>query len=214
MFRHLLALLRSRSLLAPVLALACAAGTGSARAQELGTAGNLAFGAERLFGLYFESRGYELPGGADVDRDVTVIGLGWGLSAARALLTVPRLGIDYFIDEHFTLGGSFGIAAVSEDDDDGVGILLHARAGYALRLSHEIAFWPRGGLTFATVAGDGDINVFAFTLEGMFTFSLHDGWAFLAGPVLDLGVVGEIEDADYHEILFGIMFGLEGWLDV
>ena len=199
---------------AVVLALAAVATSGSARAQELGTAGNLAFGAERMFGLYFESRGVEGPGGVDFDQDVTVVGLGWSLNVQYALLTIPRLGIDYFIDEHFTVGGSFGIASVSVEEFDALGVLLHARAGYALRLSHEIAFWPRGGLTFATIAGDADQNVFSFTLEGMFTFSLRDGWAFLAGPVLDLGVVGEDDDNDYHEILFGIMVGIEGWVDV
>jgi hypothetical protein len=200
-----------------VLTIAIAGGggfSGSAHAQELGSAGNLAFGAERLFGLYFESRSREVGGGVDIDMDTTVIGLGWSLGAQFALLTIPRLGIDYFVNEHLTLGGSFGVASVSIEDVDYIGILLAARAGYALRLSHEIAFWPRGGLTFATAGGDADVNVFSITLEGMFSFSLRDGWSFLAGPVLDLGVVGEWGDGDYTEILFGIMFGLEGWVDI
>jgi hypothetical protein len=200
--------------LALVLALGCVAASGTARAQELGTAGNLAFGAERLFGLYFASRGREVAGNVDLDMDTTVIGLGWSLEKSFALLTIPRLGIDYFITENFTVGGSFGLASVSIEDNDVLGVLFAARAGYALRLSHEIAFWPRGGLTFAMAGADADINVFSFTLEGMFSFSLRDGWSFLAGPVLDLGVVGEWGDGDYTEILLGLMVGLEGWVDV
>lgn len=202
------------SLLVAAVLAAGALASSSANAQELGTKGNLAFSAERLFGLYFESRGYEGPGGIDIDQDVTVIGLGWSAGPSDALLRIPRFGIDYFLDEHLTLGGSFGVASVSVENYDVVGIEIAGRVGYALRLSHDIYFWPRGGLTFATLSGDGDVNVFAITLEGMFSLSPADNWTFLVGPLLDLGFAGEYGDADYHEILFGIMFGLTGWLNI
>ena len=129
---------------------------------------------------------------------------------------MPRLGVDYFLTEHLSLGGSFGLASVSFEDEDAIGVLLAARVGYALRLTHAIAFWPRGGLTYSTANGDLiDVSVFAFTLEGMFSFAPTSGWSFLAGPVLDLGFTGEWGDtSDYTEILFGIMFGLEGHIDL
>jgi hypothetical protein len=199
--------------LALALGMAMAGPATRACAQEIGREGNLAFGAERLFGLYLEVRSID-EGPVEIDRDTTVIGIGWGLGAEYALLTIPRLGIDYFLTDNLTLGGSFGLASVSVESFDYIGFLLAGRVGYALRLSHEITFWPRGGLTFSTVAGDADVNVFALTFEGMFTFAPADNWAFLAGPVLDLGVVGEFEEADYSEILFGIMFGIEGWVDI
>lgn len=201
-----------RSFVAALLA-ACACASSSAGAQELGTPGNLAFTAERLFGLYFMSRTQER-NRVDIDLDTTVIGLGSSGGPEDALLRIPRLGVDYFVDQHLTLGGSFGLASVSVEDVDVIGIELAARVGYALRLSHEVYFWPRGGLTFVNVGGDRDQNVFALTLEGMFSLSPSDGWSFLVGPILDLGFVGEYNDADYTEILFGIMFGLTGWLNL
>jgi len=145
-----------------------------------------------------------------------VFGIGWSLVPGPGLLNMPRIGVDYFLNEHLTLGGNFGLASVSLEEQDSVGILFAARVGYALRLTHAIAFWPRGGLTFATVNGDlPDISVFAFTLEGMFSFAPTNGWSFLVGPLLDLGFTGEYEDdLDYTEFLFGIMCGLEGHIDL
>ena len=73
-----------------------------------------------------------------------------------------------------------------------------------------------GALALAYVAEprgtvDIDVNVFGVTLEGMFSIAPSDGWSFLAGPVFDLGFVGSAgEDSDYTEMLFGLMFGIEG----
>jgi hypothetical protein len=200
--------------LAPLLCAACVALSGSASAQELNAPGHLVFGAERLFGFYLDKQNFDF-GPVERNVDTTVVGIGWSMNNDGALLTIPRLGIDYFIDEHLTLGGSLGIASVSVDNSDVLGILLAARVGYALRLTHAVSFWPRGGLTFASAGGDDDVNVFAVTIEGMFTLAPSDGWAFLAGPLLDLGFTGSAgDDGDHTEILFGIMFGLTGWLEV
>jgi hypothetical protein len=194
-----------------MLFVACVALSNSASAQELLGAGHLSFGAERLFGFYLDKQSYD-PGG---DPDTTVVGIGWSFNNTSALLTIPRLGIDYFIDEHLTIGGSLGLASVSVEDSDALGILLAARVGYAIRLTHMISFWPRGGLTFATVGGDEDLSVFGLTLEGNFTLMPSDGWAFTGGPVLDFGFTGSGGDnVDHSEILIGIMFGLTGWFEV
>jgi hypothetical protein len=196
---------------------ACVAWSGGASAQELGTKGNLAFAAERLFGFYLDKQSFEA-GNVDFNEDTTGVGIGWTLTNETALLSLPRLGIDYFIDEHLTVGGSFGLASLSVENRDALGILLAGRVGYALRLTHEISFWPRGGLTFATLNVDGDAGdrtVFGLTIEGMFTLAPSEGWAFLAGPLLDLGFIGSAgDDVDHSEILFGIMLGLTGWLEV
>jgi hypothetical protein len=184
-----------------------------ARAQELGREGNLVFGAERLFGLYFDHQSIDT-GVLEYERDGTLFGIGW--QDPLSALATPRLGVDYFIDEHLTVGGNFGVFTRSVNDDDETGILVAARVGYALRLSSAIAFWPRAGITFATINADGnaDSSVVALSLEGMFSIAPSDSWSFMLGPVLDLGFAGEENDADYSEILFGIMIGLAGWFDV
>jgi hypothetical protein len=200
--------------IAPLVFAACVAFSSSASAQEFNARGHLAFGAERLFGFYLDKQNNDF-GNVETNEDTTVVGLGWSLNNSSALFTIPRLGIDYFIDEHLTLGGCFGLASVSVEDNDVLGILLAARVGYALRLTHAVSFWPRGGLTFASAGGDADFNVFGITVEGMFTLAPSDGWAFLVGPLLDLGFTGSVGDnGDHTEIMFGIMFGLAGWLEV
>jgi hypothetical protein len=186
----------------------------SASAQELNARGHLVFGAERLFGFYLDKQNTDY-GVVETNEDTTVVSIGWSMNNDSALLTIPRIGVDYFIDEHLSLGGCFGLASVSADNTDVLGILLAGRVGYALRLTHAVSFWPRGGLTFASAGADRDLSVFAITIEGMFTLAPSDGWAFLAGPLLDLGFTGsEGNDGDHTEILFGIMFGLTGWLEV
>ena len=194
------------------LALICSAAA-HVSAQELTRPRNLVFSAERVFGFYLDKRNTEYDNGVDSDDDQTVIGIGWGPSQI-GFLNTPRLGVDYFIDEHLTLGGNFGFASLSSEGFDTVGILLAGRVGYALRITNEIAFWPRGGLTFAVFTGDGDSNVFGLTLDGMFSLAVAGGWSFLAGPVFDLGFVGSSGNADYTEFLFGIMFGLEGHIEL
>lgn len=206
----------SAGAIASLLFAACAAWSGSAFAQELNGAGHLVFGAERLFGFYLDKQNYDA-GQFDRDEDTTVVGLGWTFTNPSALLTLPRVGVDYFIDEHLTVGGNFGIASISGDGPEAIGLLLAGRVGYALRISNAISFWPRGGLTFAMADGDGDANLttFGLTIEGMFTLAPSDGWAVLAGPLLDLGFLGGAGDnVDHSEILFGIMIGLTGWLEV
>lgn len=197
--------------IAPIVFFAWIALSASASAQELQAKGHLAIGAERLFGFYLDKQSFD-PGG---DPDTTVVGIGWSLGNPNALLSIPRIGVDYFIDEHLTVGGSFGLASVSVEEFDELGILLAGRVGYAIRLTNAISFWPRGGLSFATAGGDADLSVFGITLEGNFSFMPSDGWAFTAGPIIDLGFTGSGgDDIDHSEILFGIMFGLMGWLEV
>lgn len=205
--RHLFACL--------VVALLCAASQ-RAGAQELTRKGNLVISAERVFGFYLDKRNYDADNGPEVDRDQTVIGIGWGYALGSSLMNAPRVGVDYFIDEHLTVGGNFGIGSVNLEDTSSVAILLAGRVGYALRLTNSIAFWPRGGLSLAVVTGDFDNTVFGLTLDGNFSFSpTNGGWSFLAGPVIDLGFVGSAGDnISYTEFMFGLMAGIEGHIEL
>jgi hypothetical protein len=194
--------------------LVAAARPDRARAEELGNRGNLVFGAERLFGFYLDKQSSDV-GGRSLHNDSTVVGLGWGNSVS--MLTTPRLGADYFLTDNFSLGGNLGFVSTSGDAPTSTGVLFGARAGYALRLSHAVAFWPRAGLTYASVSVQGSPdswNVFALTLDAPFTIAPSEGFAFTAGPVLDLGFTGAQFGPDYTEVLFGLMFGLSGWLSL
>jgi hypothetical protein len=182
-----------------------------ARAEEIGHKGNLVISAERLFGIYIDNQSVDRGAAPDRVDDHTVFGLGWG--NASGTLTTPRLGIDYFLTDALTLGGNFGFFShnidVGNQSATVTGVLFAARVGYALRLGHAVSFWPRGGLTYTTLSGGS--NILALTVDAPFTLSPSEGFAILAGPVLDLGLTGKENGANYSEVLFGLMVGLAGW---
>jgi hypothetical protein len=188
-----------------------------AHAEELGSRGNLVFSADRLFGLYFTHLSIETSPNTDAQVDATSIGLGWTLSETSTL-TIPRLGVDYFLSRAFTLGGSIGFWSGSPEDQlTRTAFLLAARVGYALRLSHSVSFWPRGGFTYTTVSvedSNADNYTFAVTIEAPFVFAITEGFAFTVGPNLDLGFLAERASRDASETLFGLMVGLSGWTNL
>lgn len=185
-------------------------------AQELGTKGNFVFNVERLFGFYVDKQSIDV-GPVTNHISTTDISLGW--NAAPTALTFPRLGLDYFIDEHFTIGGNFGLFTRSRDagaNSDDTGILFGVRGGYALRLSHAVSFWPRVGLSYAKVSGgaglSADAHLVSLGLEGMFSLAPSENWSFLLGPTIDVGIDGAVGNNDMTENCFGIMAGVLGWI--
>jgi hypothetical protein len=205
------------ALLLGVLGVLCQSGRVSA--EELGAKGNFTFAAERLFGFYIDKQSVS-NNGVTVDTDATDFSLGWNHSPSG--LTLPRLGVDYFITDHVTLGGTLGVYSVTTDrgapgfsaSGDETGVFFGARAGYALRISHAVSFWPRGGFTYFTINNHrptADEHLLALTLEGMFTLAPSENWAILVGPAVDLGLTGRTNGNDLSEQSFGILAGLVGW---
>ena len=47
-----------------------------------------------------------------------------------------------------------------------------------------------------------------------FTLSPAEHVAILAGPVLEIALTGKQSRLDYDEVLFGLMLGLIGWVDL
>jgi hypothetical protein len=182
----------------------------SAQAQSLGKEGDLSVAAERLSGLSIGSVGVDPdgpPGEFETDyvsfRLLTSDTVGSDALGAAPVFSTPRIGIDYFLVESVSLGGSLGLATTSWDDDDGddfstTTFLLALRAGYWIPLNATFAFWPRGGLTIisSSQSDDGDNEVSttlpALSLEAPLMISL--GPAFLqVAAALDVSVAGSGE---------------------
>jgi hypothetical protein len=198
-----------------VLAMWLAVDPARVEAEELGSKGNLVFSAERLFGVFFDHLTIEETNNIDRKTDATVIGLGWG--AGDSPLLTPRLGIDYFLGNAFTLGGSVGFLSFSRNDNTTTAFMLSFRAGYALRLGHSVSLWPRAGFSYYGYSyenSDADTNMFALTIDVPFAFALTEGFALTLGPVIDLGFLGERADRDATETMFGLSFGLAGWTNL
>ena len=181
-----------------MLALA-AASLAAARssAQPLGQHGDVSFAADRLMGLYFHDEG----------GSVTLFGLG-GPPPASAPYTTPRLAFDFFVVDHLSVGGAmaYGLADPEGRRNSFDGILLAPRVGYAIDIGDSFGFWPRGGFTFRDFEGNDEL---ALTFEGAFWAAPTQHFAFLFGPALDLGLVGDGDEARS----FGVVSaGLLGWL--
>ena len=199
------------SLLALSVLVCCALSARAAHAEELPSRQNLVFSAERLFGFYIDNVTRELNGVDDTTHH-TVLGLGW--SASPTPLSLPRLGIDYFINNGLTLGGNIGFVSATTDGNTVTGFLIGARVGYAVRLGHSVTLWPRGGISYTALEPEGNqagSKMFALSFDVPFAIAPTEGFAFLLGPTLDLGIAGERGDVDASELLFGLIIGLCGW---
>jgi len=168
----------------------------TASAQVLGSDGDAAFAGERLMGVYLYDEGGE----------VTAFGLGapvpaWGYTNAR-------LGIDYFVSRHFSIGGAFAYFSVAPDGrgDGPDGFLIAPRVGYAIDIGRSFGFWPRGGVTIRDRGGDSEL---ALTLEGLFWAAPAPHFAFTFGPAFDIGIAG---DGDESRSLGLLTAGVLGWI--
>ena len=228
------------------VALSVAFATTSAFSQEFGKSGDFSIAVERVFAIH-KSKVYEenwVAGEPDWEDSYTGISFGWrGPSAISRAgrpqassnpLDVPRFSFDYFILEHLSLGGSLGYSSISDADDSQEGFsedstssfLFNPRVGYALMFSSAVGFWPQGGLSYYSITHDETHSESGLTLTINLPFVLSPAThlAFMAGPYLDLGMLGTIDydggfggdppppdhDRTYRSI--GLQFGLMGWL--
>ncbi len=173
-----------------------------ALAQNFGQKGDLSISADRLFGLYLTN---------DVAlSDGFLMALGIGPIVAFPY-TTARLGVDYFVIDHLSVGGNLGIIFGDDNnsfggDDDFTAFLIEPRVGYAVNISDKFGIWPRGGITFFDI---DDFDGFALTLEAPFFFTPTDGFGLAFGPSFDIELAGDGDEG----FVFGIVStGVFGWL--
>jgi len=183
-----------RKIIGPA-AFALLAAYASPSAADMGARARVTFAADRLMGIYVFDRG-----GSD-----TTFGLG-GPPAGGHPYEGARLGIDFFVIDHLSLGGSFIFA--SHDNDSH--LLLYPRIGYAIDFSRAFGFWPRGGLTYRNDdLRRGNDDELALTFEAMFYGAPAEHFAFIFGPVFDFGFVGDSpKSANFGILTFGVL----GWI--
>jgi hypothetical protein len=187
-------------------------------------------------------------------------GIGLAAGQNQAVVTgsfynTPRVGFDYAVIDHLTIGGSIAFATTlgasetvsrgagsqSNDVAKGTYFAIAPRIGYAIPLTDQFTFWPRGGLSFnlahvsypdetqgnITVQHTANLSLWALSLEPMFVFTPVNHFGFYAGPVLDIPLTGSASDhrtntpgpnqtldtsVDFSEFHFGITAGLLGYL--
>lgn len=166
-----------------------------ASAQTFGRRGNFSFAADRLMGLYLFD--------ADGQNTEFIMGLGGPPRAGMGEFNSPRLGLDGFVTNGLSIGGSLWIW--HHGNADWTGFLVAPRVGYAIPIGRHFGFWPRGGLTLWDGNHRDDDGV-ALTGEALFWGS-PDKWGFLFGPTLDF----QLNHAHAHSL--GLLAaGVFGWL--
>ena len=254
-----------------------------AQAQDkpgtFGEEGQFIFGADRLFSLFDYTSNTYTNNNVNPSQSLTITGTSmsffWGTNSIQGasnvggltaiggggnpnFYTPPRLGFDYTIIPHltiggeviafFTLGGSSttqqGAQSQSVNSPSGNTFGIAPRVGYIIGMNDMISFWLRGGLSYynATVSqtdnnckggttGSDSANLwnFGLDLDPQIVISPIPHFAFMAGPALDWGFVGNASSSapninnagqcngtttttvNYTSVNFGINGGLLGW---
>lgn len=221
--------------------------TREAKAQEetLPGQGSVVFGAERMFGIY-SYKGTAERDNAKYTQNGTQFSLLWGANGTSGGVennfdAMPRIGVDFFVTEGLSLGGSIGYYTSSgeqklevpgqptdsEDLDDLTAVAFAPRVGYLIPLGERAGFWPRGGITYVSFKDeqpDNDkttITSWQLSAEAMFFLAPVEHFAFVLGPVIDFPIGGTVEtennnvaqpDQDLRWQNLGIAVGLAGYL--
>jgi hypothetical protein len=195
--------------------LQCAFGTlallvsSSAWAQTFGEKGQLAISAERLFGFVHNSstetfNGQDTTTKTDsftlLSSTITPVNGGTGGLA----FSQPRVAGDYFVIDNLSVGAALGYSHVSftrptmanfDVSTSADSWTFAPRVGYSILFNDMIGIWPRGGFTYRSFSSGADGgHLFALTLEAPFTFSLIPHVVFTAGPTVDFGLGGKLDN--------------------
>jgi hypothetical protein len=226
-----------------VLLLGSVASAQPAGPNEFGHQGQLIFSADRLVPLFAFSSNHmdsfaPVPG-SQADNwttNQTSISFFWGNNGSIApnasgagindvgtsnVFQVPRLGVDYALMDHFTLGGDLilfftlggstthhvqngGVTSDTTNTSPGVLVFGFApRAGYVLNLNPQFALWLRGGLSFyqgqskrtdtaTNTTFTDSFNTLGLDLDPQLVWAPMPHFAFTAGPAFDLGFGGHV----------------------
>jgi hypothetical protein len=193
-----------------------------AQKTSFGEPGEFIVSADRLFSLLaFSDVQTDEIGAATKTTDtsqLTAVSLFAGGSAQDIFFTVPRVGLDYVIGSHLTLGGELilygtlgrnasqqtqGAGSMNQPNPPTVFLFGAApRVGYLLPLTEQFAFWPRGGISWYTESANGpdstipltqnSVDQLAIDLDPQFVWSPVPHFGITAGPTLDIPIAGGV----------------------
>jgi hypothetical protein len=156
-------------------------------------------------------------------------------SPASSLTNIPRLALDFFVVESFSVGGSLMYLSRSsevETDDETTDLgtdtlwMIHPRVGFAYAIDETFSIWPRLGITYVSSTSESDngdkttTSGLELTGDVMFGISPFSHFAILVGPFLDLGLsgktkfepnAGDSQEADTTLTSFGLAVSIVGY---
>lgn len=175
---------------------------GTAAADDLGGAGQIAISSDLQLSFTSTSTKAAAEGAEDPD-STTVITL--------------RPALDYFVAESISIGGHLGYTSSSTGDLKSSSISIGPRVGYALPLGEGLAFWPKVGITYATLSFDngqvdGSGNKMSLDVFAPVAIQPAEHFFIGIGPMvsMDLSSKVEGEDAD-KQTTIGLMTQVGGY---
>jgi hypothetical protein len=207
------------------------------KAGGFGEQGQFIFGADRLFSLFSYTSNQYTNTQVNPNQSVTITGtsmsLLWGTNALSGaanapglpaggnpnIYAPPRLGFDYTIIPHLTIGGelivffTLGGSTTTSQGNNSVSVGspgantfgVAPRAGYIIGINDLLSIWLRAGFSYynmntslsdagCTGGSSGNdtnnLNVFGIDLDPQLVISPVNHFAFTAGPALDWGFAG------------------------
>jgi hypothetical protein len=220
------------------LALGAALGTmlvaPAAHAQDkggdFGEQGEFIFGADRLFSVFaYTSNIYSLPGQTgNTTSNGTEMGLFWGGNGVAGgtgggvfaagnpnFYSPPRLGFDYTVIPHLTIGGELYAwftpgqnnttptgngTSTTNPSPTGSAFGIAPRVGYIFGMSDMLSIWLRGGVSYYVsnwnsnapngCSASASLDAFGLDIDPQLVISPVRHFAFTVGPSLDWGFLG------------------------
>jgi hypothetical protein len=200
-------------------------------------AGTIAFSGERLTGFYHTILTAS-SGPISIESTIDHFSL-LGMEADGPW-NLPRIGIDGFVVDGLSIGGTVFVShrAVSTDSSVAAGglvitgggngsvtdFLIAPRVGYAAMFTDSVGMWPRAGVSYFHESispdngNDASLHFVSFELEAPFIFALTNGFALTAGPTLGIAIDGSYGqdnspvDVTEKYTSFGLGAGFMGWL--
>jgi hypothetical protein len=187
--------------------------------------GTFALGAERLTGM-FHSEEKTGNGASQGTTSIALLG-NTGYSPVAQAWQFPRVGLDGFIIDGLSLGGSFVVMHRSPETTSTTDLLVAPRIGFAYMFSRVVGIWPRFSLAYwhqweNPDQGPGEIrhHAFAFGIDVPLIIAPVKNFAITVGPLLDVSFGGQrTEDngtadvsVDTSFTQFGLSAGIVGFL--
>jgi hypothetical protein len=198
-------------------------GSPRAEAQELGKKGDAIFGAERLFGIRGEHWNVDRPE-PDNDQEFNGTTISIGFARTEVPYNIPRVGFDYLIVDHWSIGGAIAYSNMDADLDPGgaatiTDFAFAPRGGFLYMFGAVAGIWPRAGFTYHSTSVEDNYGEYtlALNLECNFPIVITPHFGVLLGLSFDQSFAGNRdpedgpdEDIDYQNI--GLQVGLFGWI--
>src|SRR4051812_16058856 len=185
--------------------------------------GTFALGAERLTGMFHTDEKI----GNGVSQGTTSIAL-LGNTASGTVAEAwqfPRVGLDGFIIDGLSLGGSFVVIHRALEAGSATDLLIAPRIGFAYMFSRVVGIWPRFSIGYwnqwrnSDQGGDLNSHTFAFGIDVPLLIAPVKNFASTIGPLVDFsfggkqtasGIMDVTNDTSFTQ--FGLSAGIVGFL--